>query len=81
MTLSPRPGTLSFVTLGINYDSFMAMDSDIGTIRTALPAGFEVNWEVPPLDSPCGISSSLAQGESLICMVNWSLADILAVIP
>ena len=39
-------GTLSFLTLGINYDSFMAQDSDIATIRKMVPSNYSLLWEV-----------------------------------
>ena len=39
-------GTLDFVTFGINYYSFMMMDSDVSAIAQRLPHNFLTLWEV-----------------------------------
>ena len=39
-------GVFEFLTLGINYDSFLPQDSDFGAIKAQVPKEFQLNWEV-----------------------------------
>lgn len=47
-----KDGTLAFLTLGINYDSFMLQDSDALAIVRTLPPAFPTLFEVSYVRSP-----------------------------